>query len=153
MTDGGIDWLIVTELLVVALVVLLLLPILWLIARRRWLSRQGGLFECSLRLSTTTPGTGWVLGVARYSGERLEWFRSFSLSLRPRLVFRRGATRAGAQRRPDAIEAVLLYADQRIIRLETTEGSSWEVAMQEDSLTGLLSWLESAPPGMAYRRR
>lgn len=152
MTGGEIDWLLVTELIAVALIVLLLLPILWLIARRRWLSRQGGLFDCSLRLSTTTPGTGWVLGVARYSGERLEWFRAFSLSLRPRLVFRRNETWAGAQRRPDAIEAVLLYADQRIIRLETAAGGSWEVAMVEESLTGLLSWLEAAPPGMAYRR-
>lgn len=152
MTGGEIDWLLVTELIVVALIVLLLLPILWLVARRRWLSRQGGLFDCSLRLSTTTPGTGWVLGVARYSGERLEWFRAFSLSLSPRLVFQRNETWAGAQRSPDAIEAVLLYADQRIIRLETAAGGSWEVAMREESMTGLLSWLEAAPPGMAHRR-
>ena len=146
------DWLLATEVIAVALLVVLGVPVVWLIARRRWLSRQGGLFECSLRLTTTTPGTGWVLGVARYSGERLEWFRSFSLALRPRLVFQRGATRAGSQRDPDPIEAVLLYDDQRIVRLELADGHSWELAMQPDSLTGLLSWLESAPPGMAYRR-
>ncbi len=146
------DWLTVTETVAITLLVLLLIPVFWLIARRRWLSRQGGLFDCSLRLSTTTPGTGWVLGVARYTGERLEWFRSFSFSLRPRMIFRRGATKAGPQRDPDPIEAVLLYDDQRIVRLDLTDGRCWELAMQPDSLTGLLSWLESAPPGMGYRR-
>lgn len=146
------DWLVVTEIVALALVVLLVLPILWLIARRRWLAREGGLFDCSLRLTTTTPSTGWVLGVARYGGENLEWFRSFSLSLRPRMVFPRGGTRAGAQRTPDAIESVLLYDEQRIIRLELDQGRSWELAMRPESLTGLLSWLESAPPGRTYLR-
>lgn len=146
------DWLVATEVIAVTLVVLIALPVLWLIARRRWLAREGGLFDCSLRLTTTTPSTGWVLGVARYSGEDLEWFRSFSLSLRPRQVFPRGVTRAGAQRTPDAIESVLLYDEQRIIRLELDHGASWEVAMRPESLTGLLSWLESAPPGTSYLR-
>lgn len=141
------DWLGITELVALILAVLLLLPLLCLGARRRWLSRQGGLFDCSLRLSTATPGTGWVLGVARYSGDNLEWFRVFSLSLRPRLIFPRSQSRAGLQREPDPIEAVLLYDDQRILRMELTDGRSWEVAMAVASLTGLLSWLESAPPG------
>ena len=40
------------------LVVLLALALVLLAARRRYLARQGGTFECSLRLSTTTPGAG-----------------------------------------------------------------------------------------------
>ncbi|HQZ00448.1 MAG TPA: DUF2550 domain-containing protein [Propionicimonas sp.] len=145
------DWLGVTELVGLVLVVVLLVPLAWLGARRRGLARQGGLFECSLRLSTKTPGTGWVLGVARYRGDNLEWYRSFSLSLRPRLVFPRSQTHAGAQREPDPIESVLLYDDQRIMRMELADASSWELAMSVASLTGLLSWLESAPPGSHYR--
>lgn len=145
------DWLGVTEVVALVLVVGLLVPLVSLYARRRWLARQGGLFDCSLRLSTKTPGTGWVLGVARYTGDNLEWFRSFSLSLRPRLVFPRSQTRTGAQREPDPIESVLLYDDQRIVRMELTDGSSWELAMSVASLTGLLSWLESSPPGSRYR--
>ena len=145
------DWVGITEVVALVLVSVLLLPVACLGARRRWLSRQGGLFDCSLRLQPKTPGSGWVLGVARYSGDNLEWFRAFSLSLRPRVIFPRSQSRAGAQREPDPIESVLLYDDQRIIRMEVADGRSWEVAMSMDSLTGLLSWLESAPPGARYR--
>lgn len=145
------DWLGITELVALTLVVLLLIPVLFLGVRRRWLSRQGGMFDCSVRLSTGTPGTGWVLGVARYSGDNLEWFRAFSISLRPRMIFPRSQSHAGAQREADPIESVLLYDDQRILCLELSDGRSVEVAMAVASLTGLLSWLESAPPGAHYR--
>jgi len=145
------DWLAITELVALTLVVLLLVPVLFLGLRRRWLSREGGLFECSVRLFTETPGTGWVLGVARYSGDNLEWFRAFSVSLRPRMIFPRSQSHAGAQREADAIESVVLYDDQRILSLELSDGRSVEVAMAVASLTGLLSWLESAPPGAHYR--
>lgn len=145
------DWLGITESVALSLVVLLLVPVVFLGLRRRWLSRQGGLFDCSLRLSTSTPGTGWALGVARYSGDNLEWFRAFSISVRPRLIFPRSQSHAGGQREPDPIESVVLYDDQRILRMELADGRSWELAMAVASLTGLLSWLESAPPGKHYR--
>ena len=53
-------------------------------------------------------------------------------------------------REPDPIEAVALNADQRVIRVATNEADDigWELAMSPDSLTGLLSWLEAAPPGV-----
>ena len=56
----------------------------------------------------------------------------------------------GCGRDPDPIEALTL-ADQRILAMEFTDGDSWELAMSVASLTGLLSWLESAPPGARYR--
>ena len=31
------------------------------------------------------------------------------------------------------------------------EQQEWELAMSPDSLTGLLSWLEAAPPGLSRR--
>lgn len=145
------DWLGITEVVALTLVVLLLVPVVLLGVRRRWLSRQGGLFDCSLRLSTKAPGAGWALGVARYSGDNLEWFRAFSVSLRPRVIFPRSQLQAGPQREPDPIEAVVLYDQQRILSLELVDGRSWEVAMSVASITGLLSWLESAPPGSRYR--
>jgi hypothetical protein len=144
------------EWLVVALVVLLaaLLAAAALIAlplRRRWLARQGGLFECSVRLTTSTPGAGWVLGMARYNAELLEWFRFFSYSTRPRKSFRRNDVRVLASREPYPVEAVALYSGQRVVEMEEqTPGQvdvePWEIAMGEDSLTGFLSWLEAAPP-------
>ena len=144
----GQGWLGVVEILAV-LIVLLALALVLLAARRRWLDRLGGTFECSLRLRMTTPGAGWALGVARYSEGILEWFRFFSYSPRPKVTFTRGAVRVLETREPDAVEAVALNDDQRVIRVATeANDSGWELAMSPDSLTGLLSWLEAAPPGV-----
>ena len=122
-----------------------------LAARRRWLDRLGGTFNCSLRLRMRTPGAGWVLGVGRYSEGILEWFRYFSYSLRPRMVFPRRNVRVLETRMPDPVEAVALNADEKVLRIEMHDGradSQWELAMSQESLTGLLSWLEAAPPGV-----
>jgi hypothetical protein len=133
-----------------AVVLLLVLPLVLLAVRRRWLARQGGTFECSLRLRDAAPGTGWALGVARYNEENLEWFRFFSYSLGPRKIFLRQEVNVLESREPDPVEAVSLYAGQRIVRIETRgpRAETWELAMSGESLTGLLSWLEAAPPGI-----
>jgi hypothetical protein len=135
------------------LVSLFALVLVLLAVRRRWLDRFGGTFECSVRLRVTTPGAGYVLGVARYSEGTLEWFRFFSFSLRPRVVFRRGTFDILDTREPTPVEALALNSDQRVVLIESTEepspaGWEWELAMSADSLTGLLAWLEAAPPGV-----
>lgn len=145
------EW--VGVVLVIAVVLIALaLPLALLAVRRRWLARLGGTFECSLRLRKTTPSAGWVLGVARYSGGNLEWFRFFSYSLRPRATFVRAEVNVIENREPDPIEAVSLYTGQRIVRIEAGNDGAppelWDLAMSSDSLVGLLSWLEAAPPGV-----
>ena len=143
-------WLGVVEILGV-LACLLAICLLMLAVRRRWLDRLGGTFSCSLRLRMSTPGAGWVLGVGRYSEGILEWFRYFSYSFRPRMVFPRRNVRVLETRMPDAVEAVALNSNEKVLRLEMHDGhteSQWELAMSQDSLTGLLSWLEAAPPGV-----
>ncbi len=137
--------------LVLAIVVLaLVIAVGWLWLRRRWLSRSGGTFACSYRRGSRTPGTRWVLGVARYRGHELQWFPAFSLSLWPNQRFDRAMMRAGDQRFPDATEASWLLEGQRIVSLHG-RAEPVELAMAPDSLTGLLSWLEASPPGMRYR--
>ena len=138
-------WLGVLEILGLLLVLAILL-LFSLAGRRRWLARSGGTFECSLRLRSATPGAGWVLGVGRYSGGRLEWFRFFSFAPRPRETFARGGVRVVESREPDPVEAVSLAAESRILALEVGPDTR-ELAMSEDSLVGLLAWLEAAPPG------
>ena len=133
-------------------VLLIAFALVLLAVRQRWLNRFGGNFECSLRLRVTTPGAGWVLGVCRYGEGLLEWFRFFSYSPRPRLTFQRSELRVVETRDPDAVEAVALSsgADQMVVRVEAPgrPGQYWELAMSAESLTGLLSWLEAAPPGV-----
>jgi hypothetical protein len=143
-------------LALLAVMGLLVVPLALLAARRRWLARQGGTFECSLRLGGTTSGAGWMLGMARYNLEVLEWFRFFSYSYGPRMRFLRGDLTVLDRREPASNEAHSLYAGQEVVRIQVRRASSaeqerleqWELAMGPDSLTGLLSWLEAAPPGV-----
>src|ERR671910_1958002 len=130
-------WLNVVSILALC-VALDALSLVVLALRQRWLNRLGGNFECSLRLRMTTPGAGWVLGVGRYSEGILEWFRFFSYSLRPRMVFTRRNVRVLETRMPDPVEAVALNADEKVLRLQIQDGraeSEWELAMSEGLLT------------------
>ena len=74
--------------------------------RRRLIQRSGGTFDCSLRWDVPeepdTCGKGWVYGVARYNGDRIEWFRVFSYAPRPRRVLERSAIEVAGRRLPRA---------------------------------------------------
>lgn len=134
--------------------VLLLLPVLYgisLIVRRRVLSRDGGTFEMSYRARTNHPGRGWLLGLGRYRGETLEWFRIFSLAPRPKLVWNRDETFYDSRRDMVGSEAMSLYDDHVVVTCRTPDGIH-EVAMSEASLTGFQSWLEAGPPGADWDR-
>lgn len=144
---GG--WALTMEALV-ALVVLLVLPLVGLWGRRRWLSGKGGLFDCALRRPDGQRGSGWTTGVARYEGEVLQWFRIFSFSWKPMLELDRSVTSAVGSRSPEPVEAVVLFGDDQIVSLRVQGRSgehTRELAMSPASVTGLLSWLEAAPPG------
>lgn len=142
-------WQVVVVTLVCVAVVMA--PFVLLYLRRRWLTGQGGLFDCAYRLRDAPAGAGWVLGVARYRGETLEWFRSFSLSLRPKVVFRRAGTQYVHQRAAVGVEAVTLFDDSMIVTLRNrVDAHTSELAMTPDEVLALMSWLESAPPGSHY---
>jgi hypothetical protein len=129
--------------------VLLLLVLAYgiaLIVRRRFLSRHGGTFELSYRARASHPGRGWLLGLGRYSGETLEWFRIFSLSPRPKRSWQRGRLVYQGRRDPEGPEQLSLYPDHLVIACLTPEGEI-ELAMGPASLTGLQAWLEAGPPG------
>lgn len=135
--------------------VLLLLALLYgvaLIFRRRWISRRGGTFEFSVRVRSAKAGRGWLLGVGRYSGGRLEWFRIFSLAPRPKLTFQRAELEYVGRRDAVGAEAYSLYSGHVIVSCRTPTGLI-EVAMSPEALTGFLAWLEAAPPGQRLRRR
>lgn len=133
----------------VALLVVLLYG-LSLVVRRRLIGRDGGTFELSHRVRSGKTGRGWVLGVGRYSGDLLEFFRVFSVSPRPMRSLDRARIEYVGQRAPVGSEAHALYAGHVIVtcRAGTEE---FELAMTSDALTGFLSWLEAAPPGQGPR--
>lgn len=120
-----------------------------LFVRRRLLSRTGATFECSVRSrrpKNLTSARGWTLGIGRYADDRLEWFRVFSFSPRPRHVFARTVVVKG-RRKPSGAEAFALQSGHQIVDIEQAEGLRTELAMSEGALTGFLAWTEAAPPG------
>ena len=131
-----------------ALLLLVLLYGVGLIVRRRALSRHGGTFELSFRVRSTRAGRGWLLGLGRYSGETLEWFRIFSLAPRPRCRWHRSELRYLGRREPEGPEQLSLYPGHVVVVCGTPDGEV-ELAMGPASLTGLQSWLEAGPPGTA----
>lgn len=132
---------------VVGVVILVLLlaisPLIWLFARRRWLSLSTSLFDCCLLPAGSDQ---WILGACRYRDDHLEWFRIFSLSLRPHLAIVRRDAQALGTRDPEPSEEAMLYEGNRIVRIRVGQ-EECELALDPENLTGLLSWLEAAPPG------
>ncbi|ANW18072.1 DUF2550 domain-containing protein [Streptomyces clavuligerus] len=122
--------------------------------RRRLIQRSGGTFDCSLRWNVpeepdpvgAPSGKGWVYGVARYSGDRIMWFRVFSYAPRPRRVLERSAIEVIGRRTPEGEEELALLSDAVVLGC-LHQGVRLELAMSEDALTGFLAWLEAAPPG------
>ncbi|MFD7992528.1 DUF2550 domain-containing protein [Streptomyces mexicanus] len=118
--------------------------------RRRLIQRSGGTFDCSLRWEVAeepdTSGKGWSYGVARYNGDRVEWFRVFSYAPRPRRLLERALIEVVGRRLPEGEEELALLSDA-VILVCLHRGVRLELAMSEDALTGFLAWLEAAPPG------
>ncbi|HEY0487131.1 MAG TPA: DUF2550 domain-containing protein [Mycobacteriales bacterium] len=123
------------------------------LVRRIALLRGGGTVEMSLRLHPDGhQGRGWALGVGRFVGDELQWFRTFSLSPRPKRVLSRYDLEVTGRRRPSGGEILALMHGSIVLGCSNPTGPV-ELAMTEAAETGFLSWLESAPPGSGYRRR
>jgi Protein of unknown function (DUF2550) len=116
-------------------------------ARRYLLQRGGGTVECGLR-----HGSGsWRLGVASYRLDELCWFRVFGISMRPQETFPRRDLTVASRRLPTDAEATSLGPGMIVVECRLSGSSAKdatvELAMEEAALTGLLAWLEAAPPG------
>jgi hypothetical protein len=135
-----------------AVIALIAAAFVLLFVRRRLLGRSGGTFECSVRMNPPTKQTatatarGWMLGLGRYSGDSLEWFRVLSFSPRPKHVFTRSMT-VLRRRTPQGAETFSLYSGHRVIEIRLESGKRVELAMSEAALTGFLAWTEASPPG------
>ena len=135
----------------IALVLLVCLPLLAIAGRRRILQRGGGTIDLSLRLKPNGNGRGWVLGVGRFQGDDVQWYRVFSLSPRPRRTLSRRDLRAGTSREPRVPETYALLSGAVVLECFGPQGKV-ELAMGKGALTGFLAWLEAQPPGATFRR-
>jgi hypothetical protein len=143
-----------------AFLILLVLAASGIAVRRFLLERGGATVECGLR----RPGGSWRLGLASYQLDEFYWYRVFGFSMRPEQAFPRRDL-AVVARRPPTEEEVIFLGPGRIVA-ECRLGASGaggpgeaggadgaggagavDLAMAESALTGLLVWLEAAPPG------
>jgi hypothetical protein len=119
---------------------------------RREVIARGGSIELSIRLSSYADGRGWSPGIARFVGDEMHWYRVFSLSIRPRRVLNRRMFTINHRRRPDQLERRALPGHMVVLRC-VSQREPVEIAMEEATVTGFMSWLEAAPPGAASPRR
>ena len=138
-----------------AFLILAVLTAVGIAVRRFLLERGGGTVECGLR-----RGNGpWRLGVASYQREELCWFGALGLTTRPDEVFGRRDLIVVSRRLPTDAEAASLGPSMIVVEFKLGEdsgppgpavpgpGGTVELALGEAALTGLLAWLEAAPPG------
>jgi hypothetical protein len=143
------EW-IVIDFVAAFLLAAVALPVL-LVVRRRWLTRGGQVFELSVNERGDSSPRGWTLGLGRYSEDRLEWYRFFSWRVRPSRIFERSSLVAGEQRIPHGPEAFALFGGNVVV--ECRDGNTpVQLAMAAGSVTALLAWLESLPPGRSSSR-
>ena len=117
------------------------------VLRHLILGRRPGSFDCSLRQDLSRRSGGWMLGVARYHVDRLEWFRIFSFTPRPGRILDRSALVVREWYPPAETDIDSLMPESVIVRCRY-EREELEFAMTEADYTGFSTWLESAPPGL-----
>ena len=127
-----------------AILVVVVLAIVVITVRRSALTRSGAIDVC-WRRDLTPDGRGWVLGQGRFRDNELLLYRSFSPLPGAARKLHRNSLTLGARRGAVGTEPDLLPVDAVIVRC-TDGGTQIELALGEEALTGLRSWLESLPP-------
>jgi hypothetical protein len=130
-----------TELLLLVVVGILVGLAVAFLLRRRFLLSGLGAVTMWLRPAGSPR---WSLGVAWYGGDSLLWYRALSLSVRPHQRLCRAEFQVQGQRRAGAGD-VALPEDVVVLSCSTAAGPR-ELAMDTSTVTGFLSWVESAPP-------
>lgn len=127
-----------------ALLLALVLSIVAIALRRSLLTRSGGVDFC-WRKSTASDGSGWIFGQGRYREGELTLYRSFSPLPVASKILERDRLVLGDRRSLMGTEPDLLPVGSVVMRC--TDGRTpIELALSEEAMTGLRSWLESVPP-------
>ncbi|MGY1745446.1 DUF2550 domain-containing protein [Blastococcus sp. SYSU D00695] len=130
-----------TAVLVLVAVLLVVVVVVFLLRRRFLLSGLGAV------TMWVRPGgsSRWSVGVAWYGGDALLWYRGLSLSVRPQQRLCRAELEV-LSRRAAGRDDVALPDDVVVLACSTAAGPR-DLAMDASTVTGFLSWVESAPRG------
>lgn len=142
---------------VFAAAVLVMLAMSWLLIRHQLLLRRRCSFVSALRLLGPEQGhetrtSKWMLGVAHYCGGDVEWYRPTNPLFTPSLVMHRGDLEMVEHHLPTPDDRSPFQGGQEIVTLAIRGGGKWsrcQFVVDRGVLTGMMSWLEAAPPGGA----
>ena len=129
-----------------ALLILLVLAAAGIAARRFLLERGGATVECGLR-QRGPKIRSWRLGLASYQLDEFRWYGIFGVSMRPEQTFPRRDLAVVARRPPTEEEITILGPGRIVAECQLGASATIDLALAESALTGLLAWLEAAPPG------
>lgn len=121
-----------------ALLLVVCLVLVAFVVRRWLLVRGGGTVEMSWRLRH------WTYGLARYEADRLLWYATFSLRLRPTRTLPREGLHIDARRDPHGHEAWTLVPGAVVLRCSGPAGAT-EVGLPVPAMLGFLAWVEAGP--------
>lgn len=130
-----------TALLVLLGVAVVVVAVAFLLRRRFLLSGLGAVTMWLRPVGSPR----WSVGVAWYGGDTLLWYRGLSLSVRPQERLSRSELQVES-RRGAGRNDLALPSDVVVLALSAPQGAR-ELAMDSSTVTGFLSWMESAPPG------
>ena len=130
----------ILEILGACAAALVLLAILGILARQRFMLRAPGTVPVAFRSRTAR----WQYGVARYVAGELRCYRSLGLGTRPTRVLQRGELMVLGRRGPYPSERGSLPPRAVIIECRDA-GGEVTLAFGQGAYTGFVSWLESAP--------
>ncbi|KGN35057.1 hypothetical protein N802_02325 [Knoellia sinensis KCTC 19936] len=129
------------ELVLAVVLALIVLFIVYIWLRRRYISGGKPLMLCAIN----TGDRRWRLGLVRIAGDRLDWFSVVGPSPRPAHSWLRHDLDLGAPKRlPDAVPGLPADAISVVGRSRSTD---YELAMSTAAYTAVRAWLESSPPG------
>ena len=122
-------------------VALIVLAIVLVLARQRYMLRAPGTIPLAIRARSSR----WQYGVGRYSGAELQWYRSLGLATRPSRVLQRSQLSVVSRRSPVDSELQSLPVGAIIVQCRVGDSDA-VLALGESAYTGFVSWLEASAP-------
>lgn len=136
--------------MILLIILVLLLVCLALASTYRLIMLRRGGTAAILRVLPARGGQGWRHGLIRYDEDRLVFYKLTSLKLGPDSVIKRLGIEIGDRRGPRGDEFDIMTDDISVIEVADKEGE-FELALDRNSLTAFLSWVESRPSDRSRR--
>jgi hypothetical protein len=131
----------IVDFLLGAAVVFVLVILMAVLARQRYMLRVAGGVPVAVRVR----GNRWVYGIARYAGGNLRWYRGIGIGTRPTTVLHRTELSIVSHRSPGPAELASLPAAAIIVECRYGDGTA-TFGFSESAFTWFVSWLEASAP-------